>query len=354
MESTHVENGAIAGDEPAPLVRALALITNFAPGPDPTLADTRSGFERMLAGLPVPGGRGVAAPCPRGGGGVRGCGGAGARGGPPRLARATPPAPRGGVRCLRVRATASPTAAMLMLHSGGYVMGSADGYVGFAGALAHATGTEVVACDYRLAPEHPFPAALDDARAAFDSLAAQYGAQNVVVLGDSAGGGLTTGLLMSLRDAGVAPPACGVVICPELDLTASSAGQRPRDSDPVVKQASVRRNGGRYLGGRDPRATPYASPHFGSGNDLPPLLIVVTDTEFFYDEAVDLAERVTAAGGQATLSVYPGLFHIWPLFWSFLPEAQQAVDEIADFVTSRLPGARRPPEVCAGLMKAGE
>ncbi|MGU3498718.1 alpha/beta hydrolase fold domain-containing protein [Mycobacterium sp. C31M] len=319
MEDTRAERHRIAVPPPegahqqSPYDRAIAMIAGTVTTPNPTVADIRAGYERMLAELPIPDGLSIVEDSV------------------------------GGVRCLRVRATDTPVGSMLMLHGGGYVMGSAHGYRGFAGVLALETGLEIVVCDYRLAPEHPFPAALDDAGAVYLELIEEYGARNTLVLGDSAGGGLATGLLLTLRDSGLPQPRCAVLICPELDLTASSESmERNRHRDPVLRQASILRHGSMYLAGRDPRATVYASPHWDPCDQLPPLLILTTDSELFHDEAIALAQRVNESAGTATLSNYPGMFHVWPLFWSFLPEGRQAVTEIAGYIAMRLgtPGGR--------------
>lgn len=284
------------------------MFTSMVSVPNPTIADKRAGYERMLAELPVP--NGVA------------------------IERTE----FGGVPCLRVDAGES-SRSIVLLHGGGYVMGSAEGYRGLAGALARAAGCEVVVVDYRLSPEHPYPAPLDDARAAYLAVVTERGADRTAVIGDSAGGGLATGLLMALRDEGGPRPGCAVLISPELDLTASTDSlRRNRELDPVVRREGILLHGGMYLGGREARDTPYASPYFGSYAELPPLLVLTGDTEAMHDEALALHRGVIDAGGDATLAVYPAMIHVWPLFWSFLPEGRRAVDEIAGWVSARLPG----------------
>jgi epsilon-lactone hydrolase len=300
--------------DPWAVDRARAMFAGMVGAAEPTLADRRAGYDRMLASLPVPEGTSVE------------------------------PAVLGGVPCLRVvgPGVSGPVGIAVLLHGGGYVMGSAAGYRGLAAAMSAAAGVDVVVVDYRLAPEHPYPAALDDARAVYRAVVAERGTSSgTVLVGDSAGGGLAAGLLLALRDEGVPPPACGVLVCPELDLTASTDSvRRNRDTDPVVRREGILGNGGLYLAGRDPRETPYASPHWGTVHDLPPLLVLTGDTEVMHDEAVDLVRRVGDAGGRAELASYPGMIHVWPLFWSFLPEGRDAVERIGRFVTEHLAPGR--------------
>ncbi|GAA2862815.1 alpha/beta hydrolase [Pseudonocardia halophobica] len=294
--------------DPAALDRAVAMFAGMVQVVDPAIEDKRRGYDRMLAALPAPEGTAVEST---------------------RL---------GGVHCLRVTAAGvAPSAAAVLLHGGGYVMGSAAGYRGFAAAVSAAAGVEVVVPDYRLAPEHPYPAALDDARAVHEAVVAERGASRTGLVGDSAGGGLAAGLLLALRDEERPQPACAVLVSPELDLTASTDSvERNRERDPVVRREGILGNGGLYLNGRDPRETPYASPHWGSPHDLPPLLVLTGDIEAMHDEAVDLTERVAAAGGRAELATYPGMIHVWPLFWPFLPEARDAVGRIGAFLSRHL------------------
>lgn len=289
--------------------RAVRMFTTMVTTPNPSVADKRAGYDQMLASLPILEGTEIA------------------------------PVTFGGVPCLAVVAPgASTSGSVVMLHGGGYVMGSAQGYRSFASAVSRATGLAVVVVDYRLAPEHPYPAGLDDATTVYDALvSSERGDAGMVVLGDSGGGGLALGLLLRLRDEGHQLPACGVVISPEVDLTATSDSlERNRDKDPVVRRESILLHGGMYLNGRDPRATPYASPLWGDLDGLPPVLVMTGDAEAMHDEAVAIHDKMVASGTDATLAVYPGMLHVWPLFWSFLAEGQQAVDEIGAYVRSSI------------------
>ena len=227
-------------------------------------------------------------------------------------------------------------AAVLYLHGGGYVIGSPRSHRHLAAAIGAAARVRVLLPDYRLAPEHPFPAAVDDAVAAYRWLMDQrITPGRIVIAGDSAGGGLTVATLLALRDAGVPLPAAGVCISPWVDLTCSGGSYRTRaEADPIVKGESVGQMATAYLAGKDAK-TPLASPLFADLRDLPPLLIQVGDDEVLLDDAVQLAERARKAGVDATLDVWDQMVHVWHWFFPMLDEGQQAIDRIGEFVTAR-------------------
>ena len=226
--------------------------------------------------------------------------------------------------------------AVLYLHGGGYVIGSPRSHRHLAAALGVAAQAPVLLPDYRLAPEHPFPAAVDDAVAAYRWLLGRSIAPaQIVIAGDSAGGGLTVATLLALRDAGVPLPAAGVCISPWVDLTGSGASYRTRAAaDPIVKRESIDGMAGDYLAGQDAKM-PLASPLFADLRGLPPLLIHVGDDEVLLDDAVQLAERAQKAGVDATLDVWDKMVHVWHWFFPMLDEGQAAIDRIGAFVRAR-------------------
>ncbi len=235
----------------------------------------------------------------------------------------TPPAPR-------------PRSALLYLHGGGYVMGSVATHRSLIGRLARATGLRCLALDYRLAPEHPFPAGLEDACAAYRWLRAEgIPASSIVFAGDSAGGGLVLGSLVALRDAGEPLPAAAVCLSPlaDLELSGGSAVRGGID-DPMVSRDGTLVMAEAYLQGSDAR-DPRASPIHADFTGLPPLLIEVGTREILLDDAKRVAERARAAGVDVRLEIGEGLTHVWPLH-PHLPESAACVARIAAFVAERL------------------
>lgn len=243
----------------------------------------------------------------------------------------------GGVPALEVVPDgAEARCAVLHLHGGGYVMGSARTHAGFAGRLARATRARTWVIDYRLAPEHPHPAALDDALAAIRALVERHGASRIALVGDSAGGGLALAALVAQRDAGEPLPAAAALLSPWVDLTLSRPSiERLAAVDPLLTPDWLRDAADKYAGEHDP-AAPSLSPINADLAGLPPLLVLVGDREIFYDEDRELVERATAAGTHARLAVGAGMWHVWPLFAPLVPEATAAVRDIAAFVSQHL------------------
>jgi len=243
-----------------------------------------------------------------------------------------------GVEVLRVSAgTGIGDNVLVWLHGGGYVMGSAHGYRHATAALSRAMGATVIVPDYRLAPEFPFPAALDDATRVLGAVIAEFGAEHTVLGGDSAGGGLTVATLMASRDSGLPLPTGAAVVSPLADFTMSGASVvTNRDTDPVITERSLGLLASTYLRGHD-RLDPLASPVFGDLAGLPPILLLASDSEILLDDAVRIHDAVQAGGGSSTLSVRPGTCHAWTLFTDFLPQAREGVAEIADFFRKALP-----------------
>jgi monoterpene epsilon-lactone hydrolase len=231
---------------------------------------------------------------------------------------------------------ASAQRTILHLHGGGYVVGGPKDYRDMVSRIAGAAQARALTIDYRLAPEHPHPAAVEDALTAYRWLLAN-GADpaQTAIAGDSAGGGLTVATLVSLRDKGERVPAAAVCICPWVDLEMTGESIDSNDeADPLVKRDLLVNMAAAYLAGQDAR-TPLASPLHADLRGLPPLLIQVGKSETLLDDARRLAERAQAAGVSVTYEPWPEMIHIWQWFGSFLPEAQQAIDRIGEFIRKR-------------------
>jgi epsilon-lactone hydrolase len=227
-------------------------------------------------------------------------------------------------------------AVVLYLHGGGYVIGSPRSHRHLAAAIARAAGVSALLIDYRLAPEHPFPAALEDAVEAYQWLLGRGVAPGrVIVAGDSAGGGLTVATLLALRDRGLPRPAGGVCISPWVDLTCSGATYATKAAvDPIVTRESVAMMAQAYAGSGDPKA-PLLSPLYADLRGLPPLLVQVGSDEVLLDDALGLGEQARGAGVEITVEEWPTMIHVWHWFLPMLAEAERAVGVIGDFVRAR-------------------
>jgi acetyl esterase/lipase len=224
---------------------------------------------------------------------------------------------------------------VVYLHGGGYCIGSLTSHRAMLTHLAAATEGRVLAVDYRLAPEHPFPAALDDAIAAYRFVAAGHDPSSIVLAGDSAGGGLTVATLMALRDAGDRLPAGGICLSPWADLSQSGATIHSNATiDPMVRADDLDRWADAYAGTTDPRR-PELSPLFGDLTGLPPLHIEVGTAEVLLDDSRRLAARVRASGGEVTYLEGEDLVHVWHFFAGQVPEADEAIRRVAAFVRAR-------------------
>jgi monoterpene epsilon-lactone hydrolase len=240
----------------------------------------------------------------------------------------------GGVEAEWISApTSSSDRAVLYVHGGGYVLGSINTHRDLMGRIARASGARVLGINYRLAPEHPFPAAVDDSLAAYRWMLAQGLAPNrIAVAGDSAGGGLTVATLVAIRDAKLPVPGAGVCLSPWIDMEGLGESMKTRAAaDPVVQREGLLGMAAAYLGGQNAR-TPLAAPLYADLKGLPPLLIQVGDAETLLDDSTRLNDRAKAAGVKTKLEVWPEMIHVWQMFASFLPEGQQAVDGIGGFL----------------------
>jgi epsilon-lactone hydrolase len=226
---------------------------------------------------------------------------------------------------------------LLYLHGGAFVIGSARDYRSLYGELGRAAGLRVVAPDYRLAPEHPFPAALEDALSVYRGLlAGGLPASSIALAGDSAGGGLVTSLLVAAREAELPMPAAAVLISPWVDLACTGATMQSKaDADPALTRAGLLSNAARYLGTHSLEA-PLASPLYAELAGLPPLLVQVGTAEVLLDDALRLAARSAEADVRVSLSIWPEMPHVWHFFGFMLEEGRQAVIEAGDFVRARL------------------
>ena len=244
----------------------------------------------------------------------------------------------GGVKAVRLASgEARSDRRILYLHGGGYVSGKPALYRDFTWRIAAATHGAVFITDHRLAPEHPFPAALDDAVAAYRGLIADGGdPRRIAVMGESSGGGLALALLLRLRDEGVALPAAAVALSPwtDLALTGTSLRQNAK-ADPMIRSEEAPRLASYYLAGSDPRA-PYASPLYGDPAGLPPTLIQVGSDEVLLDDSVRMAERMRAAGCWVELEIWPRMPHAWHVWARMMPEARAAIERIGAFVRSAM------------------
>jgi len=223
--------------------------------------------------------------------------------------------------------------AVLYLHGGGYVMGSINTHRDLIGRLSRAAQARVLALNYRLAPEHPFPAAVEDAVAGYRFLLdGGLKPARMAMAGDSAGGGLTLATLVAARDAGVRLPAAAVCLSPWVDFEGLGESMKTRAHvDPIASAEGTRLLAQAYLAGKDLR-TPLAAPLYADLKGLPPLLIQVGDHETLLDDSNRVAARARAAGVKVTLEVWPEMIHVWQLFASFLPEAQEAIEVIGKFI----------------------
>jgi len=226
---------------------------------------------------------------------------------------------------------------ILYLHGGGYVMGMADAYVKLVCDIARPAKARALFPDYRLAPEHPFPAQLEDALAAYRWLIEQ-GADpaKLAVAGDSAGGGLAAATLVAARDAALPMPAAAVMISPWADMEGSSGTREDlRKSDPMIRFEHMEKIRDWFLAGADPRDS-RASPIHADLSGLPPMLIQAGGAEMIRDDARLLAERARAAGVEVTLDEWPGMFHVWQFFAHMLSEGRDALERIGAFLDARL------------------
>ncbi|HEV7534476.1 MAG TPA: alpha/beta hydrolase [Acidimicrobiia bacterium] len=295
--------------DPKSLDSLRAAIARGAPSADVPLAEMRANFERLGSAMPV--GEGIEHETVT----------AGDR--PAEWTRAT---------------DSRPDAAILHFHGGGYVLGSPRTTRTVTAGLARHTGLPVLAPDYRLAPEHPFPAAIDDAVAAYTWLTgAGFAPDHVVISGDSAGGGLTMALLLALRDRALPLPAGAIGISPMLDLTLSSPSlEFNAANDPQVTRAFLELAVRHYLPPDVDPKSPLGSPMFANLTGLPPLLLQAGGDEGLLDDSVRFGDAAEAAGVDVTVESWTAMMHVWHMLAPRLPEAEAALASIATWVHALL------------------
>lgn len=294
--------------DPKSLDGLRAAIARGAPSADVPLAEMRANFERLATAMPV--GDDIDHEAVTAGGR------------PAEWTRAP---------------GARSDAALLHFHGGGYVLGSPRTTRSVTAGLARHTGLPVLAPDYRLAPEHPFPAAIDDAVDAYTWLTgAGFDPGHVVISGDSAGGGLTLALLLALRDRGLPLPAGAVGISPMLDLTLSSASiDANLTKDPQVSRAFLQVAVGHYLPPDVDPKVPLGSPVFADLTGLPPLLLQAGGDEALLDDSLRLGDAAVAAGVDVTVECWDSMMHVWHMLAPRLPEANAALASIAAWIAAR-------------------
>lgn len=253
---------------------------------------------------------------------------------PPRGARFSPEAV-GGVAGEWARSKITGAGTLLYLHGGGYFACSPQTHRSITAAYA-LRGFEVFAPDYRLAPEYPFPAALEDALAVYRGMLERVPAAGLALGGDSAGGGLVLALLLAAKAEGLPMPGCAVLFSPWTDLAGTGASlQTNLERDSMLFAPRIAEAAEIYLNGTDAK-NPLVSPLYGDLTGLPPLLIQVGAPEILLDDSTRLATSARSAGVAVEITVWDNLPHVWQVSQAFLPEARQALDQAADFIRPKL------------------
>lgn len=230
---------------------------------------------------------------------------------------------------------------ILYLHGGGYIFGSTGLYRSMTMPLAAFAGADLLSLDYRLAPEHPCPAAIDDAVAAYEWLLGKSVVpERIVFGGDSAGGGLTLAALQTLRDRGRPMPAGAVLYSPWTDLAATGASIAANASSDCLFQEATLRECGRFYAGTLDLKDARVSPLYGDFGGLPPLLVLASEDEMLFDDSRRLVEKAKAAGVKVRFEPRGGMCHVWPLFYPLYPETKEALSLTGDFVRARTSGAQ--------------
>jgi epsilon-lactone hydrolase len=270
----------------------------------PTVTDTRANFEQMAGLFPVD----ADVKCE--------------------------PVNAGGIKSEWVTAPGADAGrAILYLHGGGYVIGSINTHRSLAARISRAAKARALVIEYRLAPEHPFPAAVEDSVAAYRwMLSTGLKPSRIAVAGDSAGGGLTVSTLVAIRDANLPLPAAGVCLSPWVDLEGLGDSMKSKAAaDPMVQRDALVEMAKHYLAGKDPRA-PLAAPLYADLAGLPPLLIQVGTAETLLDDSTRIAERARKAGVKVTLEPWENMIHVFQIFAPMLDEGQDAIDKIGEFI----------------------
>lgn len=233
----------------------------------------------------------------------------------------------------------APRRYIVYLHGGGYVLGSIDTHRELAAQIAHRANARVLIVEYRLAPEAPYPAGLNDAQAAYQWLL-DIGVTpaQVAFAGDSAGGGLALALMQRLKSANQPLPAAGIFLSPWVDLTCSTPSLDTNTATDLILNKAQMQSFARVYAGGQPLGDSGVSPLFGDLSELPPSLIQVSRQELLLDDGVRLAERLKQAGSEATISKWGQMPHVWQLLHRYLPQADEALRELGDFLQEHVRG----------------
>ncbi|MBJ7483883.1 alpha/beta hydrolase [Brevundimonas sp.] len=236
----------------------------------------------------------------------------------------------------RALALANGAPVTLYLHGGGYTIGSPKTHRHVGAEVAFLTGGVAIVLDYRLAPEHPCPASTDDTVAAYRDLLLTYKPEQIVLAGDSAGGGLVIDALVAIRDQALPNPSCAYCQSPWVDLECVGESMDSiADADVLLRRDFLLVQAERYLGGRSGQ-DPLANPLFANLRGLPPMMIQAGSAEILLDDAIRLAERAGKAGVEITLEIAPDMLHVWPFFFPALPEGREALGRGAEFIRKRV------------------
>ena len=234
---------------------------------------------------------------------------------------------------------ASDSRVVLYFHGGGYIIGSPRTHRAMLAHMSRDAAAKVLALDYRLAPEHPFPAPVEDAVASYRWLLDEgYDPARIALSGDSAGGGLTVAALVQFRYLGLPIPGAAVCISPWVDMEGLGESMETRAAaDPMVMKEGLLLSGKTYLGGADPRA-PLAAPLYADLRGLPPMLIQVGDAEVLLDDSTRLAGVAREAGVEVKMDVWDDMIHVWHVFAPILPEGKQAISQAGEFIKKNTGG----------------
>lgn len=221
---------------------------------------------------------------------------------------------------------------MLFLHGGGYVVGSWQSHQDLMGRIAKGSGMRIFAINYRLAPEHPFPDALNDTLEAYDYLLSDhFSSKQIIVSGTSAGGGLALAVILKLKELNKPLPAAGILLCPWVDLAFTGETLKTHDGKDLIRSEGAAASAKAYIRSHNAK-DPYISPLYGDLSHLPPLLIQAGTIEIFWSEIEALVHKATESGTHVTFDPHEGMFHTWQLFASKIPEGQKAIDSICHYI----------------------